>query len=178
MKKAIVILMVLFGLNVVSAQTLKFGLKAGANFATLEGNNVEGSTYTSFHFGALLEVKLLENLSLQPELVYSSQGTKINEAAFDDINYNYLTVPVLAKFYLTKNKLSFEAGPQFSFLVNENVADQFEGETFDFAIAGGLGYNITEHFLIQARYVAGLTEANRSAEVRNRTIQLSLGYRF
>lgn len=178
MKKAIVILIVVLGFNSLTAQTLKFGLKAGANFANLEGNNVEGSTYTSFHFGALMEVKLLENLSLQPELVYSSQGTKIDEAAFDDINYNYITVPVLAKFYLTKNKLSFEAGPQFSFLVNENVQDQFEGETFDFALAGGLGYNITEHFLIQARYIAGLTEANKNAEVKNRTIQLSLGYRF
>lgn len=178
MKKVIVLLVVLCSATSLKAQTLKFGLKAGANFANLEGNSVEGSTYTSFHFGALMEIKLLENLSLQPELVYSSQGTKIDEAAFDDINYNYITVPVLAKFYLTKNKLSFEAGPQFSFLVNENVEYQFEGETFDFALAGGLGYNITEHFLIQARYVAGLTEANKNAEVKNRTIQLSLGYRF
>lgn len=178
MKKAIVLLTILGSIAGLNAQTLKFGLKAGANFANMESNTIEGSTYTNFHFGAMLEVKLLENLSLQPELVYSSQGTKVDEAAFDDINYNYITVPVLAKFYLTKNKLSFEAGPQFSFLVNENVANQFEGETFDFGLAGGLGYNITDHFLIQARYVAGLTEANKNAEVKNRTIQLSLGYRF
>ena len=178
MKRAIVLLVLLSSMAGLQAQTLKFGLKAGANFANLEGNNAEGSTYTSFHFGALMEVKVFENLSLQPELVYSSQGTKVDEAAFDDINYNYITVPVLAKFYLTKNKLSFEAGPQFSFLVNENVPDQFEGETFDFGLAGGLGYNITDHFLLQARYVAGLTEANKNAEVKNRTIQLSLGYRF
>lgn len=178
MKKTIVLLVMLGSIACLNAQTVKFGLKAGANFANLEGNNVEGSIYTSFHFGALLEVKLLENLSLQPELLYSSQGTRVDEAALDDINYNYITVPVLAKFYLTKNKLSFEAGPQFSFLVNENVQEQFEGETFDFALAGGLGYNITEHFLIQARYVAGLTEATKNAEIKNRTIQLSLGYRF
>jgi hypothetical protein len=178
MKKVIGLLILMMSLNTVNAQMLKFGLKAGANFSNLEGDNVEGSTYTSFHFGALLEFKLLENLSLQPELVYSSQGTKIDEAAFDDINYNYITVPVLAKFYLTKNKLSLEAGPQFSFLVNENVEEQFEGETFDFGIAGGLGYNITEHLFLQARYVAGLTEASRNAEVTNRVIQLSIGYQF
>ncbi|MEK8180938.1 porin family protein [Flavobacterium buctense] len=178
MKKAIGILLLLASFTSVNAQMLKLGLKGGANFSTLEGNNIEGSTYTSFHFGAVLEFKLLENLSLQPELVYSSQGTKINEAAFDDINYNYITVPVMAKFYLTKNKLSFEAGPQFSFLVNENVADQFEGETFDFGIAGGLGYNITDNFFLQARYIAGLTEASRNAEVTNRVIQLSVGFKF
>jgi opacity protein-like surface antigen len=178
MKKAIVLLIMMSIFSPLNAQTLKFGLKAGANFSNLEGNNVEGSTYTSFHFGALLEIKLLENLSLQPELVYSSQGSKIDEAAFDDINYNYITVPVLAKFYLTKNKLSFEAGPQFSFLVNEDVAAQFEGETFDFGVAAGLGYNITEHLFLQARYVAGLTEASRNAAVTNRVIQLSAGYKF
>src|SRR5574343_294109 len=140
MKKAIVLLVLLSSMAGLQAQTLKFGLKAGANFANLESNNVEGSTYTSFHFGALMEVKLLENLSLQPELVYSSQGTKVNEAAFDDINYNYITVPVLDKFFLTKNKLRFADRQQFSFILNENVQEQFEGETFDFGLSSGLGY--------------------------------------
>lgn len=160
------------------AQIIQFGLKGGANFSNLEGDGVKGSTYTNFHFGAVAELKLLENLSIQPELLYSSQGTKINEAGFKDINYNYITVPVLAKFYLTTKKLSLEAGPQFAFLVNENVADQFEGETFDFAATVGLGYNITKHFFIQGRYVLGLTEANKDAEVTNRVIQLSAGYKF
>lgn len=178
MKKTIVLLVLLSSMAGLQAQTLKFGLKAGANFANLEGNNVEGSTYTNFHFGALLEIKVLENLSLQPELVYSSQGTKIDEAAFDDINYNYITVPVLAKFYLTKNKLSFEAGPQFSFLVNENVPDQFEGETFEFGLAGGLSYKITKSIFVSGRYVAGLTEAKKDADVKNSVIQFSVGYLF
>ncbi|MDI9257433.1 porin family protein [Flavobacterium sedimenticola] len=178
MKKAIGLLFLLMSIPTVNAQMVKFGLKAGANFSNLEGDNVEGSTYTSFHFGAVLELKLLENLSVQPELLYSSQGTKVNSAAFDDINYNYITVPVLAKFYLTGKKLSLEAGPQFSFLVNENVEDQFEGETFDFGLAAGLGYNITDHVFVQARYVAGLTEASKNAEVTNRVMQVSLGYRF
>ncbi len=178
MKRAIFMLIMIVSINSLNAQTLKFGLKAGANFSNLEGDNVEGSTYTSFHFGAVVELKLLENLSLQPELLYSAQGTKVNGEAFDDINYNYITVPVMAKFYLTKNKLSFEAGPQFSFLVNEDVAEQFEGETFDFGIAGGLGYNITDNFFLQARYIAGLTEASRNADVTNRVIQLSVGFKF
>ena len=178
MKKVIVLIVLLLSANSLHAQMLKFGVKAGANFANLEGDNVEGSTYTSFHFGAVAEISLLENLSLQPELLYSSQGTKVDEAGIKDINYNYITVPVLAKFYLTSKKLSLEAGPQFSFLVNENVEEQFEGESFDFAAAAGLGYNITENFFVQARYVMGLTEANKDAEVTNRVIQFSVGYTF
>jgi len=63
-------------------------------------------------------------------------------------------------------------------LINENVEDQFEGETFDFAAVAGLGYNITDHFFIQGRYVLGLTEVSNDADVTNRVIQLSVGYKF
>jgi opacity protein-like surface antigen len=178
MKKLSILFIVLLSAYSVNAQTFKFGLKGGANFSSLEGDNIESSKYTSFHFGGLVEISLLENLSVQPELLYSSQGAKFDEAAVEDINYNYITVPVMAKFYLVSKKFSLEAGPQFSFLINQNVSDQFEGESFDFAVAGGLGYNITEHFFVQGRYVAGLTQANKDAEVTNRVIQLSLGYIF
>ncbi len=180
MKKLILIFaFFVFGLTHSNAQMLKFGVKAGANFASLEGDGVEGlDTYTSFHFGALLELKLFENFSVQPELLYSSQGAKVNSDAFDDINFNYITVPVLAKFYLISDKLSVEAGPQFSFLIDDNVGDQFKTESFDFAAVGGLGLNITNNIFAQARYVVALTEASKEAEVKNRVIQVSLGYRF
>lgn len=179
MKKAIGLLILLMSVNTMNAQLVKFGLKAGPNFSTLEGDDdINGSTYTSFHFGAIVELKLLGNLSLQPEVMYSSQGTKIDSDAFDDINYNYITVPVMAKFYILSDRLSLEAGPQFSFLVNEDVSDQFEGETFDFGVGGGLGLNVTKHFFLQARYVAGLTEASRNADVTNQVIQFSVGYKF
>lgn len=180
MKKLILIFaFFIIGQTHSNAQMLKFGVKAGANFASLEGDGVEGlDTYTSFHFGALLELKLFENFSVQPELLYSSQGAKVNSDAFDDINFNYVTVPVLAKFYLISDKLSVEAGPQFSFLIDDNVSDQFKTESFDFAAVGGLGLNITNNIFAQARYVVGLTEASKEAEVKNRVIQVSLGYRF
>src|SRR5690606_20818809 len=107
-----------------------------------------------------------------------SQGAKVDSDAVDDINFNYVTVPVLAKFYLITDRLSVEAGPQFSFLIDDNVKDQFETESFDFAAVGGLGLNITDNIFAQARYVVGLTDASKDAEVKNRVIQVSLGYRF
>ena len=187
MKKLLFIIAFIFiGLTQSNAQMLKFGVKAGANFASLEGDGLEGlETYTSFHFGALLELKVFENFSLQPELLYSSQGAKVNDDNIKDINFNYVTVPVLAKFYLISDRLSVEAGPQFSFLIDDNlkeafggIGDTFETESFDFAAVGGLGLNITDNIFAQARYVVGLTEASKDAEVKNRVIQVSLGYRF
>ena len=180
MKKLILIFAFLvLGLSQSNAQMLKFGVKAGANFASLEGDGLEGlETYTSFHFGALLELKVFENFSLQPELLYSSQGAKVNSEAVDDINFNYVTVPVLAKFYLISDRLSVEAGPQFSFLMNDNLNDQFESKSFDFAAVGGLGFQITDNVFVQGRYVLGLTDTTSDAEIKNRVIQVSVGYRF
>ncbi|WP_291118211.1 porin family protein [Flavobacterium sp. UBA6135] len=162
-----------------NAQFLKFGLKAGANFASLDGDGVSGlDTYTSFHFGGLVEFKVLENLSIQPEVLYSSQGAKVNEENIKDINFNYITVPVLAKIYLISEKLSLEAGPQFSFLMNDNLNDQLESKSFDFAAVGGLGLQITDNVFVQGRYVLGLTDTTSNAEIKNRVIQVSVGYRF
>lgn len=182
MKKLFLSLIFLFlGVLNSNAQLLKFGVKAGLNYATLDGSdakNLDVKEFTSFHFGAVLEFKLLGNLALQPELLYSSQGAKINNQALNDIKYDYFTVPVLAKIYIISNKLSLDVGPQFSFLINDSVPETFETNSFDFAAVGGLGINISEHFFIQGRYVIGLTNTTKDAEVRNKVIQASLGYRF
>ncbi len=176
MKKLfIAVTIFLLGVSTVNAQLLKYGAKVGANFSKLDGDGVNGDNLTSFHVGGLVEVNLLENFSVQPELMYSSQGTEIEN---EKIKLDYLSLPVLAKFYLLTDKLSLEAGPQFSFLVNDDVPDTFRTKTFDFAAVGGIGYNITSFIFVQARYVVGLTDTSKDASVTNQVIQLSAGLRF
>lgn len=178
MKKLIVVaILVVAGATNANAQLLKFGIKGGVNFANFNGG-VDGIDYsgrTSFHAGAVAEIKLFENLSIQPELLYTSQGADVE--GYDDFNLDYVSVPVLAKFYILTDKLSLEVGPQFSFLIDE-AQEEFENETFDFAAAGGIGLNITENFFAQARYTIGLTEASKDAEVKNAVFQVSVGYMF
>ena len=176
MKNLFLIAAALFlGVSASNAQDLKFGAKIGANFSTLDGGGIDGKNLTSFHVGALAELNLLQNFSVQPELLYSSQGTDyMNE----DYKLDYVSVPVLAKFYVITDKLSLEAGPQFSFLINEDVPNTFRTKTFDFAAVGGLGYNLTQNIFVQARYAVGLTDASRDATVTNKVIQLSAGLRF
>lgn len=176
MKKLFLITAVLFlGVSASNAQDLKFGTKIGANFSKLSGDGVNGDNLTSFHVGVLAELNLIQNFSIQPELLYSSQGTEINN---EKIKLDYLSVPVLAKFYVITDKLSLEAGPQFSFLINDDVKGQFDTKTFDFAAVGGLGYNLTSFLFVQARYVVGLTDTSKDASVTNKVIQLSAGLRF
>lgn len=176
MKKLFIMAILLVaGSSSMNAQGIDFGVKAGANFAKLDGDGLDGDNLTSFHVGALLELNVFENFSLQPEVMYSSQGTKIDD---EDIKLDYLSVPVLAKFYLISDKLSLEAGPQFSFLVNDDVPETFETKSFDFAAIGGLGFNVTNNIFVQARYVVGLTDTTKEAEVTNKVIQLSVGLKF
>lgn len=160
----------------VNAQSLEFGVKGGANFSNIDSNNYDASTLTSYYFGAFAELNVFENLSIQPEVLYSSQGAQIDDA--DDIELNYINIPVLAKFYLTSKTLSLEAGPQFGFLLDSNVPNQFETESYDFSVVGGIGYNLTKNISIHARYVAGLTDASKNAEVTNTVFQVGVGYKF
>jgi opacity protein-like surface antigen len=184
MKKTIATLILLvLGTGLSQAQLLEFGVKGGVNFANYTGGDVSGvdfKTITSYHAGMVMELKVLENLAIQPELLYSTQGAEL-EGLGDQVKneLGYLSIPVLAKFYLTSNELSLELGPQASFLVSErNEVDANDTNSFEFGIAGGLSYKITKSIFVSGRYVAGLTEAKKDADVKNSLIQFSLGYMF
>ena len=169
----------------VQAQLVKFGVKAGANFANQTGDaNFDGIAYdkegiTSYHAGLVAEIKVMEGFAIQPELLYSTEGASYKTAGKDFINeLGYISIPVLAKFFVAEN-LSLELGPQASFLVSEkNDFDVKNGETFEFGVVGGLGYKITENFFVQARYGLGLTEASKNADVKNSVFQVSAGFMF
>lgn len=172
-----VALMTCFSVN---AQGIDFGIKGGANFANLKGGEVDGSGRTGYHVGALLEFNLVPNFSIQPEVMYSSQGAKFEDV---DKEISYLSVPVLAKFYVLPEVLSFEAGPQFSFKTDENktldeLGDTYESKSFDFALAAGATVNVYKGLFASARYVVGLTEMSKEAEYKNHVVQVSVGFKF
>lgn len=184
MKKTIFMLVLLvLGTGISQAQLLKFGVKGGLNFANYTGGSVSGidfKTITSYHAGIVTELKVFENFAIQPELLYSTQGSELKGLGDQVKNeLGYLSLPLLTKFYLTTNKLSLELGPQASVLVSErNKIDTNDTKTFDIGLAGGLSFKITDGIFISGRYVAGLTEAKKEADVKNSVIQFSLGYMF
>ncbi|KIQ14019.1 porin family protein [Flavobacterium pectinovorum] len=168
----------------IQAQLLQIGVKGGVNFASQTGDafpeqNFDKEGITSFHAGLVAEIKLLERFSVQPELLYSTQGATYKNAAQEFKNeLGYISIPVMAKFYLT-DSFSLEVGPQASFLVSEkNDFDVEDGETFEFGLNAGLGYKITKNFFVQGRYGLGLTEASKNADIKNSTVQLSAGFMF
>lgn len=187
MKKIILAAVLMLAASVdMEAQLVRFGIKGGLNYAnqngsdiTVNSQNYSTDAITSYHIGLVTEIKVTDGFSVQPELLYSTQGASYKNAFEEFKNeLGYLSIPVLAKINLNKT-VSLELGPQASFLLSEkNNFDVNNAETFEFGVAGGLGFNITKSFFLQARYVLGLTEASREAEVKNSVLQISAGFKF
>lgn len=169
--------------NTAKAQDINFGIKVGANFSNLNGADIDLDGRSSLHAGVVLELELMDKFALQPELIYSTQGAEIPDLA--ELKLDYLSLPILAKYYLVKG-FSIEAGPQFSFLVNDATeslqdgvaVDDFEGESFDLGGVIGLGFKTPVGIFAQARYVIGLTAVEENPDIKNGVFQISLGYNF
>lgn len=187
MKKSILFGLFLFALSAnVQAQLVKFGIKAGLNYAnqtgtaiTVDNTNYTTDAITSYHAGLVAEIKLVDSFSIQPELIYSTQGATYKNAFEEFKNeLGYLSIPVLAKIHFNK-VVSLDLGPQASFLLSErNNFNVKNAETFEFAAVGGLGINLTKSLFLQGRYVLGLTEASKEAQTKNSVVQVSLGFLF
>ncbi|MHA3786687.1 porin family protein [Flavobacterium hauense] len=182
MKKIIFLFVALAGSFAAQAQGINFGIKAGANFANFSGD-IDTDGITNFHAGAVLELNIVPMFSVQAEGLFSSQGGKYDTVldGAEDINLDYIAVPVLAKFYILPDRLSITAGPQFSFLVSD--ADEvLKTKSFDLAASGGVELKIIAGLFAQARYNVGLTDINDdgdfSGNVKNNVFQLSVGYMF
>ena len=176
MKNSVVFLLAIALFSQVSkAQNIKFGFKGGANYSTFSVNGVDTNNLTSFHAGAILEIKT-PIIGIQPEILYSSQGTNVSGG--DNLKLDYISIPVVVKFYVTK--LSFEVGPQFSYLINDNIqsGSGLEVKNSDIGVLGGVGLDIIGGIFAQARYVVGLSNNTNFDGGKNNVFQLSLGYKF
>ncbi len=189
MKRNLLLLtLLLFSAFTSSAQIFRFGLKVGINYAnqtgstiTVNGTNYNAEAISSYHVGLISQIKLSDGFSFQPEVLYSTQGATYKPATvLQDINnkLGYISVPVLAKIHLN-NTFSLELGPQASFLLSKkNEVSLGDQNSFDFALVGGLGINITKSIFIQGRYGLGLTEVSTNAKSKNSVVQVSAGLMF
>ena len=192
MKKLILLAaVVLVGFNA-NAQGVDFGVKAGANFATIGGDESgDFGNRTAFHFGVTAGISVSDNFSVQPELVYSAQGASIDYGGGEDgdIKLDYLNLPIMAQFQVADG-FSVEVGPQFGFLLSakaddgdneEDIKDFVKG--LDLAAGIGVNYAMASGLNFGARYNLGLSNVNDGEgsddfKNQNNVIQVSVGYRF
>ncbi len=171
-----------------------FGIKGGANFTNMTSDGFEdNNSRTGFHLGVLAEIPVSDRFSIQPEVLYSTQGTKDEGSNYtDEYNLDYIQVPVIAKFYIIDG-LALEAGPSFNFLVDEDYkyesglldirTDSELASTFEFGGALGASYKFNNGFFLNGRYLAGFTDAFDSDNfdedaIKNNGFQLGVGFLF
>ncbi|OIV43994.1 porin family protein [Flavobacterium johnsoniae] len=193
MKKIILAAIAIMLFEFVSAQETRFGIKGGANLSSWTGdtNNVNLNPKFGFVIGGFSEIKLTDKFALQPELNYSTQGTKLDNFVFlqnlhfddfelptADIKWNlaYLNIPVMFKYYIV-NKFNIEAGPQIGILLSAKTKTKIEGinqtsemdvkdffKSIDFGLNFGASYDFTENVSIGARYNLGLSNIAKTID--------------
>ena len=205
MKKTLLIIsLTIFTLTIVNAQKkINFGVKGGINFSNMTSDYfAESESKTGFHIGLVAEIPIVNKFSIQPEILYSEQGTNASEMMLGggpikyEYKLDYLQVPILAKLNVYKN-LSIELGPSFNFLTydkkirrsdlpdiivgNETIPQEkyfdANGNSFEFSGIIGISYKFIGGFFGNARYIQGMSDAIDSG-VKNNSFQIGVGYFF
>lgn len=178
----------------------KFGIKAGVgitNIAVQDETNV--GARLGYYAGITYEYKITDLISFVPEIVYSLQGARTPETLIYDsygyeadymLNLSYLNIPLIARINVY-DKIYVDFGPQLGFLVGAQYKLTCNGETekasfrdrcnnFDFAVAAGVAYGLTDNLYVNARCNIGVVKLFNYDGERyiNRAFYLGLGYKF
>ena len=177
MKKVIFAVMAFVTFATVSAQDLRFGVKAGLLTSSYDGlalhnddNGLSGyynypysgrlsSTESSigFYAGGLLEFGLVSDFKLQPELTLTYVP--------GNLGYIGVNVPVLVK-YSFFDKFYAQAGPAVNFAVDG------DNEQFSPSFDLGASYDLMENFYVERRADIGLSG------YLGTSLNAGVGYRF
>ncbi|MBJ6110499.1 PorT family protein [Hymenobacter sp. BT523] len=177
----------------------RFGLKAGANLASYTGtDNTATTNKFGLNAGLTLNLELTDQLSVQPEVLFSQKGTKLsyNEDNSDVTVFltngnafgrkgsgtysqtlNYLDVPVLLRYNVGPSDgagFFLEAGPQVSFLLSQR--GEVSGDKATVVLAGPTRNDINS----PRTKLPCFTVDNTTADMNTTTFGyvLGVGYRF
>lgn len=183
MKKLAITLMLAAISTFSMAQSFSFGPKAGLNLSNYTGGNIESDAKVGYHVGGLLNFGIGNHFSIQPEVLFSTQGAKVDrQGSKDDFKVSYVTVPVMLKLKTTGG-FYIEAGPQVGFRTSTDIPNQTIenfANNLDLALGGGIGYQSNIGLGIGVRYIAGLSKVGNfqgnqiDPDFKNSVIQASL----
>jgi hypothetical protein len=199
--KLAMVITLLFAFGNMQAQ-VRFGPKAGINLSKMTmktmGLSVDPKFRPGFHVGVISDIPLVENLSLQPGLLFSTKGSNYDVDIFDfSMSPSFLEIPVNLAYSLGMDELNIIlfAGPYAAYGIAGKAEVEGESEDIsfgsgieddlkplDFGLNFGVGLNIS-NFLISAQYGIGLANLGTDAdevdiEMKNSVIGISVAYLF
>lgn len=165
------------------------GVKAGADFNKLDGQSFKNQFSFGYQVGAFATIPIGKKLGFQPEVIFSQTNIDTSSKFSDvyqftnvsQVKLQYLKIPLLLNFS-PNPYVSFQVGPQFGILIDENINLVNNGSNAftkgDFSMLGGLQFNIRK-LRIYGRYGVGLNNLNdidKKEKWRNQNIQLGVGF--
>lgn len=115
----------------------RIGIKGGLNLSSFFTRDIDDkNALIGFNAGIFVKMPVAKRLSIQSELYYTTKGAQVsynNLFAKEEARYrlNYLELPLLVVFNLTKN-LNVHAGPYISYLLTSDVSNESSTPVFDF----------------------------------------------
>ena len=198
MKKIMMIAAMMVATLTASAQfepgTFTLQPKVGVGFSEIVDDNAK----FKFGIGAGFEGQYQINnwFGVAAGVMYQQKGSGIDN--FDDvkINLEYIDVPIMAKFYVTKG-LSLNVGLQPSFMTKAKIDNDGTDvdvkdncEKFEFSVPMSIAYELPQGLTFEARYVYGLTDVGKNyfekgsstydhaIKDKNCMFQITVGYKF
>lgn len=194
MKKAILLVLSVFTIHLVSAQKVNFGVKGGFNRTSInDEERVADSKVTprpGFNIGGLAHIHLHHNWALQPELLYSKEGSKYDDPRYSGkTDLNSINLPVLIQ-YMRGPGFRVQTGPQVGYIISAKHEDVNNVETdkpdIQKVVASwgfGFGYLTKSRIGFDARYYAGISNIYKKGwhegqAARTRSGQFGIFYQF
>ncbi|HCW07374.1 MAG TPA: hypothetical protein DGG95_08425 [Cytophagales bacterium] len=199
MKKSLfLIVLALVSITFANAQNFSIGARLGLNDAnqsfSASGASVSPSSKIGYLIGGYAKFMFNDNIGLQPELLFSSVGSKwpasLTGGSEATIRMNYISIPVLFRYNITEN-FHLLAGPQLGLLMSAkgisggtttDIKSDFNSSDFSAVIGAGVDFG---PFNAGLRYCAGLTNIANSSSfggssvtVKNTALQLVVGYKL
>lgn len=186
----------LFAIMIISftAESQTFGIKGGLNLSNVSNlyfEEADPQAKLGLNAGAFVNIPVSSSISLQPEVLFNAKGLKYGSGT-DELNY--ISVPLMLQYNIIPG-LYIEGGPEVSYLLSAkdkfNGTSNYEAETIDYTdelnkidvgVGIGIGYNITQNFGLNARYVPGLfdiyKETTEGDIAKNSVFQFGIYYKF
>jgi hypothetical protein len=175
----------------------EIGLIGGLNRSGLSGDKPNNSTYTTLTglgLGALLEMKLTQDVRFGFQPMYLQRGTKIAykipdvRDPKDSLNFkiNYVTIPFMFKVYADNQKTYLISGFDIGIPLSASI-EQLDGsdkqdvldrlKSVDVAVSIGFGVRIPVNqfnWAIELRYVQGILNLNDATDATVSPLDFSI----
>jgi hypothetical protein len=164
----------------VHAQPLRFGIKAGFNASNYKAD-ANTTPQSGFHFGATAAYSLSNQISIQPEVLFTLKGDSNRDPY-------YLEIPVHVKFSFPaqSRKWYVSAGGYWAYgLYGKDVYEVGVFQTnyllrYDYGAVVGTGYEVTDNLLFGLSYSYGLANIIdvKGLDWSNENLALSIYFQF